>query len=117
MTLDDFNIFCRGLPATHHVVQWGDADVWKVGNKVFALARDQDGMAAVTFKASEMAFEILSDYPGVRPAPYLASRGLKWLQHYAHPGLSDEALQDHINASYVMVVAKLTRKMRAELDL
>ena len=33
------------------------------------------------------------DQPGLRPAPYLASRGLKWVQHYDEPGLSDEDLE------------------------
>ncbi|WP_348541453.1 MmcQ/YjbR family DNA-binding protein [Sulfitobacter albidus] len=71
----------------------------------------------MTFKASDMAFEILSDSPGLRPAPYMASRGLKWIQHYAEPGLSDDSLRDHIRASYDMVAAKLTRKTRAALGL
>ena len=40
MTLAEYNAFCAALPATSHVVQWGGADVWKVGGKVFALGRD-----------------------------------------------------------------------------
>ena len=47
----------------------------------------------------------------------MASRGLKWIQHYSEPGLSDDSLRDHIRASYDMVVAGLTRKKRRELDL
>ena len=37
MTYEEFNLFCRSLPATSHVVQWGGAHVWKVGGKVFAI--------------------------------------------------------------------------------
>ena len=37
MTLDEYNAFCGSLPSTTHVVQWGGADVWKVGGKVFAI--------------------------------------------------------------------------------
>lgn len=117
MTLDEFNGFCASLPKTTHVVQWGGADVWKVGDKVFAIGRSENGQGAFTFKASEIAFEVLSDSPGVRPAPYLASRGLKWLQHYDEPGLSDSSLRDHIEASYDMAKTKLTKKKRAELGL
>ena len=36
--LDGFNDYCESLPATTYVVQWGDAHVWKVGGKVFAIA-------------------------------------------------------------------------------
>jgi predicted DNA-binding protein (MmcQ/YjbR family) len=117
MTRSEFNAFCATLPATHHVVQWGDADVWKIGPKVFALCGWNDGKDAFTFKASEMAFEVLKDSPGIRPAPYMASRGLKWLQVYGAPGLSDDSLRDHIRASYDMVAAKLTRKDRQSLGL
>lgn len=100
-----------------HVVQWGNSDVYKIGGKLFAVIGMGGDGNAVTFKASELAFEVLSDSPGLRPAPYMASRGLKWIQHYANPGLSDESLRDHIRASFDMVVAGLTRKKRTELGL
>ncbi|WP_323005622.1 MmcQ/YjbR family DNA-binding protein [Pseudorhodobacter sp.] len=118
MTREEINGFCASLRAATHVVQWGGADVWKVGGKVFAIAGwDSD---AVVFKASDMAFEVLRHEEGIRPAPYMASRGLKWLQHYGLPngragGLSDAALQAHITASYDMVFAGLPKKKQAEL--
>jgi len=117
MTRDELCAFCAALPHATHVVQWGNADVYKVGGKLFAVVGLGQTEATVTFKASELAFEVLSDSPGLRPAPYMASRGLKWIQHYAEPGLSDDSLRDHILASYDMVVAKLTKKRRAELGL
>lgn len=117
LTRDAFNAYCAALPATTHVVQWGNADVWKVGGKVFAIAGWNNGKDAYTFKASEMAYEILQDQPGIRPAPYLASRGMKWLQVHDDPGLGDESLKQHLQASYDMVVAKLTKKKRADLGL
>ncbi|MGO4907030.1 MmcQ/YjbR family DNA-binding protein [Pseudorhodobacter sp. W20_MBD10_FR17] len=111
MTREEINTFCGSLRAALHVVQWGGADVWKVGSKVFAINRG-DG---VTFKASDMAFEILLDGPGIGPAPYMASRGLKWLKNYGPEGLSDAALREHLVASYDMVFAGLTKKKQAEL--
>ena len=117
MTRDEFNAFCAALPATNHVVQWGNTDVWKVGPRVFAICGWNDGKDAFTFKVSDIAWEILPDMPGLRPAPYLASRGMKWIQHYDEPGLSDTELKAHIRASYDMVAAKLTKKIRAELGI
>ncbi|WP_338551119.1 MmcQ/YjbR family DNA-binding protein [Roseovarius phycicola] len=117
MSRDDFKAFCEGLKATSHVVQWGNADVWKVGGKVFAIAGWNEGRDAYTFKASEIAYEVLQDSPGIRPAPYLASRGMKWLQVYEDPGLSDAELCEHIVMSYDMVVSGLTKKKRTELGL
>ena len=117
MTRDEFNTFCKGLKATTHVVQWGDADVWKVGGKVFAICGWHDGGPAFTFKAGEIAFEVLGDERGIRPAPYLASRGMKWLQVYEPDAMSEESLREHLVASYEMAIERLTKKARADLGL
>lgn len=117
MTEDEFNAFCRALPATTHVVQWGGAQVWKVGGKVFAIGGWSDDGTGITFKASDIAYEMLKDRPGLRPAPYLASRGLKWIQHYRKPGLRDAELKDYIRQSHTLVAQGLSRKRRVELGL
>lgn len=117
MNRDQINTFCASLPHATHVVQWGNSDVWKVGGKLFAVVGWNAGDVAVTFKAAPIAFEILTDLDGVRPAPYLASRGMKWLQDTRSPGLSDAELQNHITYSHEMAVASLTKKKRAELGL
>ncbi|MEO0939062.1 MAG: MmcQ/YjbR family DNA-binding protein [Pseudomonadota bacterium] len=117
MTREEFNAFCENLPHSTHVVQWGNSDVWKVGGKLYAVSGWAEDAPAFTFKVSDLAFEVLSDMPGLRPAPYLASRGLKWIQHYAAPGLPDTELKEHIRASYDMIVEKLPKKTRAELNL
>ena len=128
MTPDDFNAFCATLPATSHVVQWGGADVWKVGEagpkaKVFAIAgwgegrHGEPGKFAVSFKVSPMAFEILRDHPDCRPAPYLASRGMKWIQYWRDDEMSDAELLDLIRDSHRLVAAGLTKKTQRELGL
>ncbi|RKF14970.1 MmcQ/YjbR family DNA-binding protein [Roseovarius spongiae] len=117
MTRGEFNAFCARLPAANHVVQWGNADVWKVDTKVFAIGGWAEGQDAFTFKVSDIAWEVLRDQPGLRPAPYLASRGMKWLQHHAPPGLPDAELREHLMLSYLMVAENLTRKRRRELAL
>ncbi len=117
MTYDDFNAYCGALPATSHVVQWGGSHVWKVGGKVFAIGGWGDGEPAFTFKVSELSYEILKDQPGLRPAPYLASRGMKWIQHHAHPGLAEKDLKDYLRQSHRIVAAGLSKKKQRELGL
>ena len=118
MTLDDYNGFCASLPATTHVVQWGGAHVWKVGGKVFAIGGWNDGgQLFVTFKCSEMGYDVLKDQPGCRPAPYLASRGMKWIQHYDEPGLSDAELKGYLQQSHHIVSLGLPKKKQKELGL
>ncbi len=117
MTYDEFNAFCRALPATSHVVQWGGSDVWKVGGKVFAIGGWGDDDARFTFKVSDISYEILKEQPGLRPAPYLASRGMKWIQHYGEPGLSDDELKDYLRRSHRIVANGLSKKKQRELGL
>jgi predicted DNA-binding protein (MmcQ/YjbR family) len=118
MTLEGYNAFCADLPATHTVVQWGGAHVWKVGNKVFAIARTDDGVAlSVTFKCSWASFDILKEQPGLRPAPYLASRGMSWIQRLTDETMPNEALQDYLRESHRLVAQKLPKRVRVELGL
>jgi predicted DNA-binding protein (MmcQ/YjbR family) len=117
MTYEEFNEFCRMLPATTYVVQWGGSHVWKVGDKVFAIGGWQESEASFTFKVSSLSYEMLKDQPGLRPAPYLASRGLTWIQHFAKPGLPDAALRDYIRQSHLIVARGLPKKRRIELGL
>lgn len=117
MTYETFNTLCRGLKSTTYVVQWGGSHVWKIGGKVFAIGGWQDDRPSFTFKVSELAYEMLKDTPGLRPAPYLASRGLKWIQHYAKPGLSDSELRKYIRQSHQIVAQCLSKKKRAALGL
>lgn len=117
MTYEEYNTFCGALPATSYVVQWGGSHVWKVGGKVFAIGGWQGDEPGFTFKVSDIAYEILKEQPGLRPAPYLASRGMKWIQHFAKPGLDDDALRDYIRASHSIVSKGLPKKKRIELGL
>ena len=76
-----------------------------------------DGEARFTFKAGEIAYEMLKDRPGLRPAPYLASRGMKWIQHYAEPGLSNNELKDYLRHSHRIVSLGLPKEKQRELGL
>lgn len=118
MTYDQYNAFCGSLPATTYVMQWGGSHVWKVGGKVFAVGGwDEGAHPHITFKVSDLAFEVLKDQKGLRPAPYLASRGFKWIQHYAKPGLKDKDLKAYLKASHQMVAQGLSKKQQKALGL
>jgi predicted DNA-binding protein (MmcQ/YjbR family) len=118
MTYEEYNEFCEALPATTYVCQWGGAHVWKVGGKVFAIGGwNDEGLTGITFKTSELSYELLRDQPGLRPAPYLASRGMKWIQHYEEPGLSDADLRYYLKLSHRIVSQGLSKKRQRELGL
>lgn len=118
MTLDEHNAFCAALPHSTHVVQWGGAHVWKIGGKVFAIA----GWSAahdlgVTFKCSPVSFNVLRGQAGLRPAPYLASRGMSWIQRISSESMDDATLKDYIRESYRLASLNLSKKMQNELGL
>ena len=116
MDLDSFNAHCASLPASTRVIQWRGANVWKIDKKVFAIGRwTIEKHSGITFKTDDITFEILRVEPGLRPAPYFASRGMKWIQQYSEPGLSDENLKAYLSQSYKMVFANLTKKKQHEL--
>jgi predicted DNA-binding protein (MmcQ/YjbR family) len=118
MNREDFNSFCSSLPATHHVVQWGGSDVWKVGDKVFAICGwNQGSVPGITFKTTALVYEMLQQMPGLRPAPYLASRGMKWIQRYDQPGLCDDELRNYLVESHRIVASGFSLKKRVELGL
>ena len=98
-------------------MQWGNSHVWKVATKVFAIGgwNNSDGVMGITFKTSPIAYELLQERDGVRPAPYLASRGMKWLQHYKKPGLSTAELKQFLKESHALAAANLTKKKQREL--
>lgn len=121
LTVAAYNRFCETLPAVAYVVQWGGAHVWKVGGakgKVFAVAWDEGAQGVhITFKCSKMSFDILKDQEGLRPAPYLASRGMPWIQRVDDRTMDDHALKDYLRESHKLAAANLSKQKRTELGL
>ncbi|MDP5255746.1 MULTISPECIES: MmcQ/YjbR family DNA-binding protein [unclassified Vibrio] len=118
MDYDAFNAFCRHLPATTYVMQWGHSHVWKVGGKVFAIGGwSKDKSEAFTFKTSERNFYFLSDEPGYIPAPYFASRGMKWIQQIDTQGHLDDELRYYLSESHRIVALGLSKRQRQALGL
>jgi predicted DNA-binding protein (MmcQ/YjbR family) len=116
MTRDDYDAFCRSMPNTTNVVQWGDASVWKIGGKVFAIGGWSSAPEfGVSFKCSQTSFAILTELPGLRPAPYLASRGLSWIQRTDRRSLGDDDLKSYVRQSYALVVAGLPKRTQRAL--
>lgn len=118
MTQDEYNKYCKSLKSTTYVNQWGGSHVWKVGRKVFAIAGwSKNDELAVSFKVSDHNFEVLRDRPGFRPAPYLASRGMKWIQQYDTSGDLAEELKYYISESHRIVSLGLSKVKQRELGL
>ena len=109
MTRDEVEAMALALPATSKVVQWGESDVFKVGGKVFAICGD-----GLSFKVSEIAFEVLTSDGLGRQAPYCAKG--QWV-NIALERLEAEDAGGWLATAHSLIAAKLTKKARAELGL
>ena len=113
-TRQGFESFVAGLPQASIVRQWRDDSVAKVGGKVFALLDKEPG-GEIWFKASPLAFEMLPELPGIRPAPYFARA--QWLAVSPQAPLGEDELRAYLTEAHRLVVARLSRRLRAELGL
>ncbi|MBL4666509.1 MAG: MmcQ/YjbR family DNA-binding protein [Sneathiella sp.] len=117
MKIQEFNDYCSSLAATTNVIQWGNASVWKVGGKIFAICSHWgDGIEEkYSFKCSELSFSILIEQEGIIPAPYLARA--KWVQLETYGALSDEDMRAYVKNAHDIISKKLTKALQKELGL
>ncbi|MDF2365928.1 MmcQ/YjbR family DNA-binding protein [Sneathiella sp.] len=117
MTRDEFDRFCGTLPAVTNVVQWGNASVWKIGGKIFAICSNWGPGEAekIGFKCSDLTYAILIEQDGIIPAPYLARA--KWVQLVERDAMTDQDIEAYIREAYSIIKAKLTRAARKELGI
>jgi len=117
MNRAEFNRFCARLPAVTNVVQWGNASVWKVGGKIFAICSHWGSgeEQKISFKCSDLTYSILIEQDGVFPAPYLARA--KWVQLISEDAMMDRDIEAYIREAYLIITKKLTKAVRADLGI
>ena len=108
-----FEPFVLGLPGTTIVHQWRDDSVAKVGGKIFALLDRDPG--EIWLKVSPMAYDLLTELDGIRPAPYFARAS--WVAIGPDSPLGDDDLVAYLKEAHRLIASKLTRKLKAELGL
>ncbi len=104
---------CLSLPGAAESIQWGGERVFKVGGKMFAVisaARDADAMS---FKTSDESSRLLTELPGLSPAPYLARA--KWVRIAPLSSLPPADLAAYLRRAHELVVAALPKKTREGL--
>ena len=112
MTPKQVDAFCRTLPAATMDVLWEVDQVYKVGGKMFAVVGPG---GTLSFKANDIAFEMLIETGAARPAPYMARA--KWVFLDDLGSMADADLRDYLKAAHAAIAAKLTRKVQRELGL
>ena len=104
---------CLALPAATLDHPFGDDhDAYRVGGNMFCMV---GAMGGISFKVSDIAYEVLTESGHARPAPYMARN--KWVNLPAIGDWPDDELAEHLAIAHGIVAAKLTKKARAELGL
>jgi len=112
VTPEAIDAFCRALPGATMEVLWGADQVYKVGGKMFAAVGPSGG---VSFKANDVAFEMLVETGAARPAPYAARA--KWVLVEDPSRFPEAHLRQYLSEAHALIAARLTRKARLALGL
>jgi predicted DNA-binding protein (MmcQ/YjbR family) len=113
MDIDWIREYCLALPHTTEKVQWGDDLVFKIGEKMYAVAALEPGKQWLGFKCTPEDFADLIERPGIVPAPYLARA--HWVSLETSDALPLAQVERLLSQAYSLVFAKLPKKMRDRL--
>jgi predicted DNA-binding protein (MmcQ/YjbR family) len=114
MTPETFHAAALALPGATFDIKWGADRIYSVGGKMFAHAGvEGDPEPKYMFKASDLAFEMLTEQGVAKPAPYLARA--KWVQLVGPDALEDKDLEAYLREAYRIVADKLPTVDRSKL--
>lgn len=114
MDIESVRSFCLALPHTDEKVQWGNDLLFRIGEKMFAVAALEPSHGVVlSFKCTPEKFAELVEQEGIIPAPYMARHHWVGLETFA--ALPDRELKPLLANSYQMTLEKLPKKLQATL--
>ncbi|WP_068877569.1 MULTISPECIES: MmcQ/YjbR family DNA-binding protein [unclassified Phenylobacterium] len=110
MTPQEIQAVAMALPDATRITLWRRQDVYKVRGKVFAICEAD----SLSFKATEIAYEVLTREGPGRPAPGFVPG--HWV-NIPLSGLERDETAGWIETSYRLAAAGLTKAARRELGL
>ena len=115
MDIEQVRAHCLSFPHVTEVVLWGNDLVFKIGGKMFAvIGLEAASDHCLSFKCTPEKFAELIEEEGINPAPYVAR--YHWVALERFDALSEKELKAMLRTAYDLVLAKLPKKLRAELE-
>jgi predicted DNA-binding protein (MmcQ/YjbR family) len=115
MDAESVRKFCLSLPHVTEDVQWGSDLLFRIGNKIFAVvALDAATDHRMSFKCTPETFAELTEREGIMPAPYVAR--YHWVALERFDALPERELKDLLINAHQLILEKLPRKLREQLD-
>jgi len=107
--------WCSGLPSATLDNTFGpQTDVYRVGNKIFAMVNVEDANMVTLKVLPEEGEALRAQHDFVRPGYYMNRR--HWITVDLSPGLHFEELEELICESYRLVFGSLPKAARAEIQ-
>jgi len=107
--------YCLSFPHATENVQWGADLVFKIAGKMFAVVSlEAASDHCMSFKCTPEKFAELIERKGIVPAPYVAR--YHWVALETFDALSARELKGLLRNSYDLVLEKLPKKLRSELE-
>jgi predicted DNA-binding protein (MmcQ/YjbR family) len=113
VTRDELHAAAMALPGACLDIKWGDDHCYCVGGKMFCAT--DGGYRSLSFKATDIAFEALTETGRAQPAPYVAR--FKWVMLDVLADQDAAEVADWICTAHALIASKLPRKVRAEPGL
>ena len=115
MDAESVRKFCLSLPHVTEDVQWGSDLLFRIGNKMFAVvALDAATDHRMSFKCTPETFAELTEREGIVPAPYVAR--YHWVALERFDALPERELKDLLRNAYQLILEKLPRKVKAQME-
>lgn len=116
MNIEEYREYCTAKAGvTEHFPFDEQTLVFKVMNKMFALA-DVDLFISINLKCDpERAIELRETYDAVQPGYHMNKK--HWNTIEMDGSVGDQLIREWIDHSYELVVQGLPRKLKEELDL
>ena len=115
MNIEEYRDYCLAKPGTTEGLPFGpNVLVFKVMNKMFALT-DVDKFESINLKCDpERAIALRESNPGIIPGYHMNKK--LWNTVSTQGEVDDKMLYELIDHSYELIVASLTKKLKAELE-
>ena len=117
MNIEEYRAYCLSKPGTSESFPFDEhVLVFKVMGKMYALT-GIDSFAFINLKCDpEYAIELREQYDGaIRPGYHMNKK--QWNSVDTDGSVPDQLISSLVNHSYDLVVSKLPKKLKEELDL
>jgi predicted DNA-binding protein (MmcQ/YjbR family) len=111
--IDWIRKLCLSFPGATEQILWEVDLVFKVGGKMFAVARLEPAPVCLSFKCSDEDFVELTERQGIIPAPYIARA--HWVALEFESAIARPELERLLRQAHALILAKLSQKKRNEL--